>query len=226
MATHSSNLTWEIPWTEEPGGLQSMGLERVGHDWTCMHSMHCPPKTVKPELWPQKWAVRCCVLQQCHPAWRGQMQGHLEQKMCDCPSRVCFPSFLPICLEGWAGLGPWDCDILHPHRALNGSQDPDMHREATRLLSRVWFPRTQWKQSHTLQPGLSVFPLVLFIYHQGNAVASFDQMGAGWANVRNQAVCLGSSWLPAGEHLPPLFSSHSAHNYWAPTVFQASSFFF
>ena len=30
--THSSNLTWEIPWTEEPGRLQSMGLQRVGHD--------------------------------------------------------------------------------------------------------------------------------------------------------------------------------------------------
>ena len=32
MATHSSILTWEILWTEEPGGLQSMGLQRVGHD--------------------------------------------------------------------------------------------------------------------------------------------------------------------------------------------------
>ena len=32
MATHSSILAWEIPWTEEPGGLQSMGLEGVGHD--------------------------------------------------------------------------------------------------------------------------------------------------------------------------------------------------
>ena len=31
-ATHSSILAWEIPWSEEPGGLQSMGLQRVGHD--------------------------------------------------------------------------------------------------------------------------------------------------------------------------------------------------
>ena len=30
MATHSSIIAWEIPWTEEPGGLQSMGLQRVG----------------------------------------------------------------------------------------------------------------------------------------------------------------------------------------------------
>ena len=33
MATHSSVLAWEIPWTEEPGGLQFMGSQRVGHDW-------------------------------------------------------------------------------------------------------------------------------------------------------------------------------------------------
>ena len=32
MATHSSNLAWRIPWTEEPGGLQSVGSQRVGHD--------------------------------------------------------------------------------------------------------------------------------------------------------------------------------------------------
>ena len=33
MATHSSILAWRIPWTEEPGVLQSMGSQRVGHDW-------------------------------------------------------------------------------------------------------------------------------------------------------------------------------------------------
>ena len=32
MATHSSILAWKIPWMEEPGGLQSMGLQRVGHN--------------------------------------------------------------------------------------------------------------------------------------------------------------------------------------------------
>ena len=33
MATHSSILAWKIPWTEESGGLQSMGLQRVEHSW-------------------------------------------------------------------------------------------------------------------------------------------------------------------------------------------------
>ena len=32
MATHSSILAWKIPWTEKPGRLQSMGLQRVGHN--------------------------------------------------------------------------------------------------------------------------------------------------------------------------------------------------
>ena len=32
MATHSSILAWKIPWTEEPGGLQFVGLQSVGHD--------------------------------------------------------------------------------------------------------------------------------------------------------------------------------------------------
>ena len=49
MAPHSSTLAWKIPWTEEPGGLQSMGLLRVGHSWatslSLFTSMH----------WRRKW---------------------------------------------------------------------------------------------------------------------------------------------------------------------------
>ena len=37
IATHSSILTWEIPWAEKPGGLQSTGLQRVGHDLATKH---------------------------------------------------------------------------------------------------------------------------------------------------------------------------------------------
>ena len=39
MAPHSSPLAWKIPWTEEPGGLQSMGSLRVGHDWVTSLSL-------------------------------------------------------------------------------------------------------------------------------------------------------------------------------------------
>ena len=49
MAPHSSTLAWKIPWTEEPGKLQSMGSQRVGHN--CVTSL--PLFTVM--LWRRKW---------------------------------------------------------------------------------------------------------------------------------------------------------------------------
>ena len=38
MVTHSSILAWETPWTEEPGGLQSIASQRVGHNWVTKHN--------------------------------------------------------------------------------------------------------------------------------------------------------------------------------------------
>ena len=51
MATHSSILTYEIPWTEEPGGLQSMGSQRVWHNWVTEHSKH----RLLPRRIPMPW---------------------------------------------------------------------------------------------------------------------------------------------------------------------------
>ena len=39
MSAHSSILAWEIPWTEEPGRLQSMGSQRVGQNWETKHTL-------------------------------------------------------------------------------------------------------------------------------------------------------------------------------------------
>ena len=50
MATHSGILAWEIPLTEEPGGLQSMGSQRVRHDWTTEHSTWVPRPAKKPKV--------------------------------------------------------------------------------------------------------------------------------------------------------------------------------
>ena len=47
MATHSSILAWRIPWTEEPGGLQSMGSQRVRHDRVAKHSNDLRNKVIK-----------------------------------------------------------------------------------------------------------------------------------------------------------------------------------
>ena len=48
MATHSSILAWRIPWTEEPGGLQSMGSQRVGHNWRGWAPTHRHSDTYTP----------------------------------------------------------------------------------------------------------------------------------------------------------------------------------
>ena len=59
MATHSSILAWKIPWTEEPGRLQSMGSQRVGHDWATNTNhddviTHLEPDIVECKV---KWAL-------------------------------------------------------------------------------------------------------------------------------------------------------------------------
>jgi len=56
MATHSSILALRIPWTEEPGGLQSMGSQRVGNDWaTDTFTFHKRINLEKWELGSRKW---------------------------------------------------------------------------------------------------------------------------------------------------------------------------
>ena len=69
MAPHSSTLAWKIPWTEEPGGLQSMGSRRVGHDWVTSLSlftfMH----------WRRKWQPTPVFLP-------GESQGRGSQLGC------------------------------------------------------------------------------------------------------------------------------------------------
>ena len=47
MAIHSSILSWRIPWTEEPGGLQFVGSQRVGHDWVTNTATQLLQKTMK-----------------------------------------------------------------------------------------------------------------------------------------------------------------------------------
>jgi len=42
MATHSNILAWRLPWPEEPGGLQFMGSQRVGHNGSDLTHMHIP----------------------------------------------------------------------------------------------------------------------------------------------------------------------------------------
>ena len=71
MAPHSSTLAWKIPWTEEPGRLQSMGLLRVGHDWVTSLSlftfMH----------WRRKWQPTPVFLPGESQGWQSLVGCHL-----------------------------------------------------------------------------------------------------------------------------------------------------
>ena len=56
MITHSSILTWRIPWTEEPGWLQSIGSQRVGHHWATKHThTHTHLQGKKKKNWTGGW---------------------------------------------------------------------------------------------------------------------------------------------------------------------------
>ena len=59
MATHSSILAWRIPWTEEPGGLQSMGSQGMGHDWAHMLQWQTTPVLLPGESQGQRSLVGC-----------------------------------------------------------------------------------------------------------------------------------------------------------------------
>ena len=54
LTTHSSFLAWRIPWTDDPGGLESMESQRVGHDWVI--------NTQEPWIWKWKLLNKCSAL--------------------------------------------------------------------------------------------------------------------------------------------------------------------
>ena len=91
IAAHSIILAWRIPWTEEPGGLQSMGSQRVGHDWaTNTHTL--------------KWILGVCVFAELvysklYVGFCGGTSG--KEPVCQCGGHK-RPRFDP-----WVGKIPW-----------------------------------------------------------------------------------------------------------------------
>ena len=57
MALHSSTLAWKIPWTEEPGRLQSMGSQRVGRDFTFTFHFHALEKEMATHSTVLAWRI-------------------------------------------------------------------------------------------------------------------------------------------------------------------------
>ena len=95
MATHSSVLAWKLPWMEEPGGLPSVGLHRVGHDWSDLAAAAAPPGKSYSRCFCQGvlsfLTPKSCQSPQPHKGrWNGQVWGvveiHLISARCS-PSR-------------------------------------------------------------------------------------------------------------------------------------------
>ena len=59
MATHSNILAWRIPWTKEPGRLQSMGSQKVGHDSSTNTFTFHHPVSLRPTLFDLKFRLSC-----------------------------------------------------------------------------------------------------------------------------------------------------------------------
>ena len=68
MAIHSSILAWTIPWTEEPGGLQSMGSQRVRYDWATNMTVFTTEQSPQQER--RKVTHRGCHPILCKPTWK------------------------------------------------------------------------------------------------------------------------------------------------------------
>ena len=148
MAIHSSILTWEIPWTDEPGGLQSIGFQRVRHDWATEyeHTRAAPEENLLRALihmcmkkaLRQKFAVDqgCCTSQWVLEEYRRGTTGTNESL----PSANTYVVTVDICItERWG----------HPHyRHMLSSQwylwDPTQEGgvQSYLLHSCLWFSLT------------------------------------------------------------------------------------
>ena len=114
MAPHSSILAWKIPWTEEPGGLQSIGSRRVGHDWTTSLSlfifMH----------WRRKWQPTPVFLPGESQGRRSlvgcRLWGRTESDLAAAAAHLCLPITLGTScpIFGWDTIpGPNFMHLIH-----------------------------------------------------------------------------------------------------------------
>ena len=156
MATHSSILAWRIPWTEEPGGLQSMGSHRLGHDWRDLANTYVLvfilkdpvlQRTLVPGLSPESAA---CVGSPQPQRWLGLL-GQEFSHLGGCPSRT--PALLSCRTSGstatvWKNYKRWSerGGSLSSHQLSvkwEGSASLLSHVSHVRLCATPWMVARQ-----------------------------------------------------------------------------------
>ena len=142
MATHSSILAWRIPWTEEPGGLQSMGVQRVEHDWsdlTCMHpflqfnsvqSLSCV------RLFATPWTAACQAFLSITNSWSLLKLMSIDLVMPSNHLIFCRPLLLPPSIFSTSGSFPMSQFFT------SGGQSTGVSASASVLPMNIqdWFP--------------------------------------------------------------------------------------
>ena len=110
MAAHSSVLAWRIPWTEEPGGLQSMGSRREGHDWS-EWAQHRIAGSNGNSSFSSSRTLHTVF-------YRGRASVHAHPKCRGLPFPQCFPTFVPF-VNFLTTVILWDWYEVVSHHSLD-----------------------------------------------------------------------------------------------------------
>ena len=112
MATHSSILAWRIPWMEKPGRLQSMGSQRVWHDWATSLSLFSLQLSFVFTLWPSFFLSLPPLNLFTSLSWRIQMnhqgavwKGPKGRSFCALGTGVAHPPRMEMCSPTWEHQG-------------------------------------------------------------------------------------------------------------------------
>ena len=167
MATQSTILAWRIPWTEEPGGQQSMGSQKVRHNWATNTPLHFSAKVGKrsKRKWQVVWGEWLIVkrISKWTKTWRSTLKGRERGKHKQMrPSQVCpaqrslpspmaappgAPLHVPSPVQGWAARG-----VQLPKTTLSPASPSLTHTPLGLWWDCTWIPAWEPHRQHYWEP--------------------------------------------------------------------------
>ena len=133
MATHSSILAWRIPWTEEPGRLQPIGLQRVRHNWSDLACTHTTISTQLCYLWIEKSSSFRCQLD--FPDHKFQLKVYSSHTSLHCPPETITTlliGYTPIQNKKFKGKKTYSILLSHRkewHNATSSNREGPRERQ-------------------------------------------------------------------------------------------------